>query len=141
MPDRRSGMNLRLAGLVVSSTLALGACALTGSTYPDIDADLSELRLVPVPAAGPPPLVSAEEAVQAARDEHRNAIEVLRVGRRIDPESRTLWVVIFRKSAEDLAGCECAWTGLTIDDQTGRVHAHFDDLSWRAFGLPSPPWE
>ena len=121
--------------------VALGACAITGSTYPDVDADLSELRLFPVPPAAPPPLVSAEEAVQAARDEHGDPIEVLRVGRRIDPKLRTLWVVIFRKSGDDLAECECAWTGLTIDDQTGRVHAHFDDLSWRSFRLPPPPWE
>ena len=134
-------MLFRLVGLVVGSTLALGACALTGSTHPDIDADLSELALLPVPPAAPAPLVSAEEAVQAARDDNGDPIEVLRVGRRIDPESRTLWVVIFRQSGDDLAGCECAWTGLTIDDQTGRVHSHFDDLSWRAFRLPPPPWE
>jgi hypothetical protein len=139
--ERPPGMNRRLAGALVASTVALGACALTGSTYPEIDADLSELRLFPVAESAPAPPVSVEEAVQTARDRHDEPIEVLRVGRRIDPESRSLWVVIFRPSDSDRAACECEWTALTIDDHTGRIHAGFDDLSWRAFQLPRPPWE
>ena len=125
----------------VGLAVVLCACGLAAPASPDIDADLSELRLFPLPVSAPAPPVSAEDAVQTVRDEHGDSIEVLRVGRRIDPESRTLWVVIFRKSGDDLAGCECDWTALTIDDQTGRVHSHFDDLSWQAFDLPPPPWE
>jgi hypothetical protein len=133
-------MNGRLVALAIGAALTLSACGPAASRYPEIDADLRELRLFPLPVSAPAPPVSAEQAVQTVRDEHAEPIDVLRVGRRSNPES-TFWVVIFRKSGDEAADCECAWTGLAVDDHTGDIAIHFDDLSWRAFDLPPPPWE